>query len=125
MSYRYTPQDLKTLQARGPVKNKFGNKKVVVDNIGFDSKREAARYNELKLMRNAELISSIDVHPVYPIYIKDMKVCDVVLDFAYTIFKDSVPVHEDVKSPGTNTALSKLKRKMVEAYYGFKVTLVF
>jgi hypothetical protein len=122
MGYRFTPQDLKTLQARGPVKSKFGNKKVVVDNIGFDSKREAARYNELKLMRNAELISSIDVHPVYPIYIKDMKVCDVVLDFAYTIYENSHSVHEDVK--GKDNPLSQLKRKMVEAYYGFTVTIV-
>jgi hypothetical protein len=122
MSYRYTLEDLKTLRARGPAKSKFGNTKVVVDNIGFDSKREAARYNELKLMRNANLISSIDVHPVYSIYVKDIKVCDVVLDFAYTVFKDSVPVHEDVK--GKDNALSQLKRKMVEAYYGFKVTIV-
>jgi len=33
--------------------NKYGAKKTVVDNITFDSKKEAARYQELKLLEKA------------------------------------------------------------------------
>jgi hypothetical protein len=33
-------------------------------------------------------------------------------------------VYEDVKSAGTNTPMSKLKRKLVEAFHGIRVELV-
>jgi hypothetical protein len=127
MSYRYTQQDVKDILARNqPSKSKYGNKKVVVDNIGFDSKREAARYNELKLMAGAGLISDLVCHPAYVIKINGIHICDVILDFRYYDLQkrvtESAIVIEDVK--GKDNDLSRLKRKLVEAQYGFKVTLV-
>jgi Protein of unknown function (DUF1064). len=125
MGYRYTQQDVKDILAKNqPSKSKYGNKRVVVDNIGFDSKREAARYNELKLMAGAGLISDLVCHPAYVIKINAIHICDVILDFRYFDLKQRDIVIEDVKSVGTNNALSRLKRKLVEAQYGFKVVLI-
>jgi len=38
---------------------KYRNKKTVVDGITFDSKKEAARYKELKMMEKAGLIEGL------------------------------------------------------------------
>src|SRR3990167_3887795 len=48
-----------------PSKNKYGNKKTVIDNILFDSLKEAARYKELKLLLKAKQIRNLKIHPKY------------------------------------------------------------
>lgn len=40
---------------------KYGNKKVTVDGFTFDSKREATRYTELKLLQRAGKISGLEL----------------------------------------------------------------
>ena len=45
--------------------NKYHNKKVIVDNIKFDSKKEANRYNQLKLLEKANLISELELQKKY------------------------------------------------------------
>ena len=45
--------------------NKYRNKKVTIDNITFDSKKEARRYEELKLMENTVLITNLVLQPRY------------------------------------------------------------
>lgn len=45
--------------------NKYGNKKVVVDGIVFDSKREAKRYKELKLLEKCGAISDLKRQVTY------------------------------------------------------------
>ena len=100
--------------------NKYRSKKVVIDNIVFDSKKEGARYNELKLMQGNNLIGNLVIHPVYPIVYKEIRICDVELDFAYD--RDGVRIYEDTK--GKDTDWSRLKRKLVEAFYGIKVEVL-
>ena len=46
-------------------KAKFGNTKVEIDGELFDSKREAARYEELKLMEKGGLIRDLRVKTTY------------------------------------------------------------
>ena len=41
------------------MKSKYHNKKVMIDGIKFDSKKEANRYQELKLMQRAGIISDL------------------------------------------------------------------
>lgn len=127
MSYRHTAADVKAILARNePKKSKFGNKKVVIDNIGFDSKREGAHYEQLKMMLKSDLIRDLEVHPAFKIKVNDIEVCEVVLDFVYKQYDIMAsawkPIFEDLK--GKDNAYSQLKRKLVEAMYGFKVTLV-
>lgn len=45
--------------------NKFNAKKTEVDGITFDSKREAERYCELKLLERAGEITELRLQPVY------------------------------------------------------------
>lgn len=40
--------------------SKYRNKKVLVDGVAFDSKKEAKRYRELKLMEDAGMISRLE-----------------------------------------------------------------
>lgn len=104
--------------------NKYGAVKTVVDGITFDSKAEARRYQELKLLQRGGKIIALKVHPVYPIPNGtldgvDGHICNVELDFEY--FRDDW-VFEDVK--GQDNALSRLKRKLVEAFYFLKVDVI-
>lgn len=118
--------DAQTIKQK-PERNKYGAKRVSVDGYNFDSKAEARRYNELKLMRQTGLISNLQVHPRFPIVHNEREICVVELDFKYLARGDVVVPewrYEDVKSPATNTPLSKLKRKLVESFYGIKVTLI-
>ncbi|HEB27479.1 MAG TPA: DUF1064 domain-containing protein [Porticoccus sp.] len=101
--------------------NKYGAKKVTIDNIRFDSKLEAKRYGELKLMHAAGAITHLQMQPVFFIAIKGNNVCRVILDFKY--LQHTVTwVYEDCK--GYDTPISRLKRKLVEAQYGIKVSVV-
>jgi hypothetical protein len=101
--------------------NKYGAVKVQVDGYTFDSKAEAKRYGELRLLERAGEISHLEVHPSYPITINRIAVCKVILDFSYFTCGDAAVV-EDVK--GKDNALSRLKRKLVEAQHGLKVNLI-
>lgn len=107
-------------------RNKYGAKRIEVDNYVFDSLKEARHYAGLKLLVAAGKIRDLQVHPQYPIVIKGQTVCFVELDFAYIpmIGDPMALVVEDVKTKATNTAESRLKRKMFQAYYGVEVTLV-
>ena len=46
-------------------KNKLNNKKVIIDGIEFDSKREGKRYSELKLLLKAGKISNLELQKRY------------------------------------------------------------
>lgn len=119
---RWTQQDVDRVMNKKP-RSKYGAKKVLIDNITFDSKKEGARYTSLKAMQQAGVIGYLRCHPEYEIWIKGIFICKVILDFSYADSRRG-HVFEDVKSTATNTALSKLKRRMVEAEYGITVDLV-
>jgi len=92
-----------------------------MDGYLFDSKAEARHYGMLMMLANAGEISSLIVHPRYPIVYQKQKVCIVELDFEYRN-GDREPVFVDVK--GVYTAMSRLKHKLFEAFYGAKVAIV-
>ena len=102
-------------------RSKYGAKKVQVDGYIFDSKMEARRYGELRLIEKAGKICGLVVHPKFSITIQGKPICIVELDFCYAHLSGT-EIYEDVK--GFDTAISKLKRKLVEAAYGFKVTVI-
>ena len=93
---------------------KYGNKKTKVDDILFDSKKEAKRYVELKLLLRGGNIQNLIVQPVYLLqnafkaYGKTIRKIEYVSDFQYEI-KGQIIV-EDVK--GFKTDVYKLKRKL-------------
>ena len=101
-------------------RNKYNAKRTSVDGYMFDSMREAHHYGDLKLMERAGELSGIEVHPVYPIEINGMRICAVEADFRF-VQRGTIRV-QDVK--GMDTALSKIKRKLVKAIHGVEIEVV-
>lgn len=100
-------------------RNKYGAKAVYVDGHRFDSQMEARRYGQLKLLEKAGEIVGLKLQPVFPIYINDQEVFEYHGDFAYLDTATCKSVIEDVK--GMRTAVYKLKKKCVEAYYDIEI----
>jgi hypothetical protein len=96
-----------------------------IDGIRFASKKEAARYGQLKMLEKAGEIYGLELQPRFPLYVCKRqngelhKVCDYVADFRYRQGPRGILVIEDVK--GMRTPTYRLKRKMVEAQYGFEI----
>lgn len=90
---------------------KYGNRKTVVDGFKFDSKREAERCQQLKLMQQAGEIHGLERQVPFDLKVNGVKVCRYVADFVY-VGKNG-KVCEDVK--GYATSLYKLKRKLMKA----------
>lgn len=105
-------------------KTKFKSVAICEDGYRFPSLLEARRYKELKLLTKAkgkDKIYDLAVHPKYPIFVGNAHICMVELDFQYRDVQGTLHL-EDTK--GMDTALSKLKRKLVEAVHNVRVELV-
>lgn len=104
-------------------KNKFKAVAVVIDGVRFASKKEAARYNELKLLQKAGEIHSLEIHPRFKIEINGRKICTYVADFRYWQSFGGRAVIEDVKGykKGAAYNLFKLKKAMLLATIGIEV----
>lgn len=100
---------------------KYHAKKTVVDGIMFDSKKEAARYEELRLLERAGVISQLTLQPRFELQegfrknSKSYRKIEYVADFMYRDNKAEETVIEDVK--GVKTEVYKLKKKLFEAKY--------
>ncbi len=97
--------------------NKYKAIRTVVDGITFDSKLEAARYQDLRLQEESGEIKRLTLQPSFPIEICGKKICTYRADFAY--IRDGEGVVEDVK--GFKTPVYRLKKKLVSAIYGFDI----
>lgn len=49
----------------GPVDSKYKAKRVVVDGVTFDSQKEARKYCELKLLKQAGVIADFELQPEF------------------------------------------------------------
>lgn len=64
-------------------KQKYRNKPTIVDGIRFDSKKEAGRYQELKLLEKSGRIRGLTYHRAWVLEVKGQKVCEYESDFDY------------------------------------------
>jgi len=101
---------------------KYRNKPQVVDGIRLDSKLEARRYGELKLLEKAGEIGGLAVHPRYQMIVNDLKVCEYVADFHYFDNREKRIVVEDTK--GVLTPDCRIKLKLMKAIHGIDVRLI-
>ena len=119
--------------------NKYKNTKTIVDGIEFDSRKEAARYKELKLLEAAGEISNLEMQVKFVLIptqrepdfvgvrggIKKGKViekeCSYLADFVY--IRDEHVIVEDVKGYKNGSAYNifKIKRKLMLYLYGIKI----
>ena len=97
--------------------SKYRNIKTEVDGIVFDSKAEARRYAELKLLEKANEISDLRLQPKFNCKIHGKKICTYRADFDY--YHGDQWVVEDVK--GFRTQVYRLKKRLVEALHGVEI----
>jgi hypothetical protein len=99
--------------------NKYHNKKTVVDGITFDSKREAERYCDLRLLEKGKVIENLERQKRFELIPKSEhgKALYYVADFVYS--ENGKKVVEDCK--GVRTAVYALKRRLVAERYGFQI----
>ena len=114
---------------------KYKNKKVEIDGIGFDSKKEARRYQELKLLEKAGRIQNLQLQVKFVLIPKQYAKtdftkagkprvleheCSYIADFVYTA--DGQTIVEDVKSSYTrNHMLYVVKRKLMLYVHGIRI----
>ena len=98
--------------------SKYRSKKAVVDGITFDSKKEAERYCELKLLEKAGKIKDLtlqykfELQPSFKKNGKTFRAITYIADFTYLDLERMKNVVEDVK--GYRTKEYQLKRKLFE-----------
>jgi len=97
--------------------SKYNAVKTVVDGIKFDSKKEARRYSQLKLMEKSGAISDLSLQPRFDLIVSGKKCGFYKADFKYV--ENGKEVIEDVK--GILTPVYRLKKKLVKAIYNIDI----
>lgn len=110
-----------------PTMSKYKNKKVVVDNILFDSKKEANYYIYLKMLEDAGKILDLELQrkfvlqPTFKLNGKVYRTITYIADFVYKDSKGQVHV-VDVKSEATKKdKVYRLKKKMLAYKFGIEI----
>jgi|SRR5215468_2503576 len=97
--------------------SKYRSVKTEVDGIVFDSKKEAERWAQLKLLVKAKAITHLERQKPFDVVINGRRICRYKADFVY--FQNGTRFIEDVK--GFATPLYKLKKKLVEAMFNLMI----
>lgn len=104
-------------------RQKYGAVKTVLDGIRFDSKREADRYAQLRVLALAGHITALQHQVSYDLHaLGGVKVARYVADFVYRDERSQRLVVEDVK--GVKTRMFSLKAKWLKAEHGVTVVCV-
>ena len=106
--------------------SKYHAKKIVIDGETFDSHKEAARYQELKLMQRAGMITELERKTKFeliPNQKRNGRVVERALhykaDFLYKDAETGETVVEDVK--GMKTREYIIKRKLMLCEFGIQI----
>lgn len=101
------------------MRNKYHAEKTEIDGIKFASRKEARRYQELKLLQRAGVIKDLKLQVPFVLFEKNEygRVIKYVADFTY--YEGDQYVVEDVK--GILTPLYKLKKRIVAEHFGIKI----
>lgn len=105
--------------------SKYGNKKTMVDGIVFDSKREADRYRELKLLERAGEINDLRLQvpftllPGFTVDGERFRPVTYVADFVYFDLMKQRMVVEDAK--GYRTREYNIKKKLFAYSQGMTI----
>ena len=106
-------------------KPKYNNTKTIVNDITFDSKREARRYIDLKIMQANNLISELRMQVPYTLVeaqkggLRNELAVKYIADFVYFDNGLKKTIIEDVK--GMATPIYVVKRKLMKQL-GYEIT---
>lgn len=100
--------------------NKFKAKITTIDGIKFDSKKEASRYCELKILERAGQIQDLQMQVKYELIPKQdgERACTYIADFVYAD-ENGQTIVEDTK--GFKTKDYIIKRKLMLFVHGIKI----
>ena len=102
-----------------PKAHKYGAIATTVDGIRFDSKAEAERWQELRLMEKVGAISELKRQVKWPLIVGDTLIGHFVADYQYVVKGDTRVTVEDCK--GVRTPMFVWKAKHFLAQYGFAI----
>jgi hypothetical protein len=103
--------------------NKYRNIKTEVDGIVFDSKKEANRYGELKLLLRVGEIRDLKLQVKYRLITEPFKM-SYTADFVFEELQRNGKwerVVEDVKSAGTRTREYLRKKRLMKSIHGIEI----
>lgn len=92
--------------------NKYNNTKTVIDDIEFDSKKEANRYKQLKLLLKVGAIGLLRMQVPYELNPGGTHSLKYIADFVYMDSTTGEEVVEDAK--GARTAVYLKKRRLMK-----------
>lgn len=109
------------LTAKNPAvkKSKYSNKKTEVDDIVFDSVKEAKRYKELKLLLKIGAIGLLELQKEYELNPGGTHSLRYIADFVYVDAKTGKTIVEDVK--GMRTAVYRKKCRLMKKVFGITI----
>jgi len=102
--------------------NKFGAVRTVFEGQTFDSKREAARFAELRRLERAGQITNLERQVTYDLTVAGVRIGRIKPDFRYR--RGGELVVEDVKSKPTMTPMFRWKAKHLLAEHGVKLEII-
>jgi hypothetical protein len=117
-----------TIAAHGfaPKTNKYRNQPVTVDGVKFDSKKEYARWQQLKMLESAGKVSnlrrqvSFELAPAVTLHGRKKPALRYVADHAYE--ENGVMVYEDVKSEITRKdPVYRMKIHLLMSVHGVEI----
>jgi hypothetical protein len=110
-------------------RSKYRNLETVVDGHAFDSRREATRYRELRLLERAGEIAGLELQPAYVLHAPVLNAAGelvglkaigkYIADFKYREVASGLDIVEDSK--GVRTPVYRLKKKIIAIEYGIQI----
>lgn len=94
----------------------YGNKRTEVDGIKFQSKKEAKRYGELKLLLKAGKIGLLRLQVPYELNPGGTHSYKYIADFVYRLTDTGAEVVEDVKGWAGKPVYKKKKKLMLKVH---------
>lgn len=104
--------------------SKYNNKVVFIDNIRFDSKKEANYYTLLKMLEKANKISELELQKTFVLQDKfklNGKTIRAITYIADFVFKDDKGNLHVIDTKGYRTDVYKIKKKLFEKKYGIEI----
>ena len=103
-----------------PKKSKYGAVKTEADGIMFDSKREASRYQELRLLEQAGEITNLRLQVPFELIPKSKYGMPIryIADFTYNDLNGQL-IGEDAK--GVKTPVYRIKRRLMAELKGIEI----
>lgn len=100
-------------------RSKYNNKKIVVDDIEFDSEKEANRYKDLKILLKAGKIGLLELQVPFELNQDGKFSYKYIADFVYLDAETGEKIVEDCK--GARTPIYKKKRRLMKKVYGITI----